>query len=159
MDLIIKEFNELTNKELYEILKSRAAIFIIEQNINYQDLDDIDYKSLHCFYKENDKVIAYLRAFYKDDNKDIAYLRAFYKDDNKDIVKIGRVLTLKHNQGLGRKLLTESLPQIIKIMKPKKITMDAQKYAIGFYQKFGFQVVSDEFIEEEILHVIMELDV
>ena len=44
-------------------------------------------------------------------------------------------------------------------MKPKKLTMDAQKYAIGFYQKFGFQVVSDEFIEEEILHVIMELDV
>ena len=145
MNLIIKKFDELTNKELYEILKSRAAIFIIEQNINYQDLDDIDYKSLHCFYKENDKVIAYLRAF--------------YKEDNKDIVKIGRVLTLKHNQGLGRKLLTESLPQIIKIMKPKKITMGAQKYAIGFYQKFGFQVVSDEFIEEEILHVIMELDV
>ena len=145
MNLIIKKFDELTNKELYEILKSRAAIFIIEQNINYQDLDDIDYNSLHCFYKENDKVTAYLRAF--------------YKDDNKDIVKIGRVLTLKHNQGLGRKLLTESLPQIIKIMKHKKITMDAQKYAIGFYQKFGFQVVSDEFIEEEILHVIMELDV
>lgn len=145
MNLIIKKFDELTNKELYEILKSRAAIFIIEQNINYQDLDDIDYNSIHCFYKENDKVTAYLRAF--------------YKEDNKDIVKIGRVLTLKHNQGLGRKLLTESLPQIIKIMKPKKITMDAQKYAIGFYQKFGFQVVSDEFIEEEILHVIMELDV
>ena len=145
MNLIIKKFDELTNKELYEILKSRAAIFIIEQNINYQDLDDIDYNSLHCFYKENDKVTAYLRAF--------------YKEDNKDIVKIGRVLTLKHNQGLGRKLLTESLPQIIKIMKPKKITMYAQKYAIGFYQKFGFQVVSDEFIEEEILHVIMELDV
>ena len=145
MNLIIKKFDELTNTELYEILKSRAAIFIIEQNINYQDLDDIDYNSIHCFYKENDKVTAYLRAF--------------YKEDNKDIVKIGRVLTLKHNQGLGRKLLTESLPQIIKIMKPKKITMDAQKYAIGFYQKFGFQVVSDEFIEEEILHVIMELDV
>lgn len=145
MKLITKQFNELTTKELYQILKSRAAIFIMEQNINYQDLDDIDYKSIHCFYKENDKVIAYLRAF--------------YKDDNKDIVKIGRVLTLKHNQGLGRKLLTDSLPKIIKIMKPKKLTMDAQKYAIGFYQKFGFQVVSDEFSEEEILHVIMELDV
>ena len=122
MKLIIKEFNELTTKELYEILKSRSEIFIIEQNINYQDLDDIDYRSLHCFYQENNRVIAYLRAF--------------YKEDNKDLVKIGRVLTLKHNQGLGRKLLTESLPKIKNIIKPKKITMDAQKYAIGFYQKF-----------------------
>ena len=145
MKLIIKEFNELTNKELYEILKSRSEIFIIEQNINYQDLDNIDYKSIHCFYKENDRVIAYLRAF--------------YKDDNKDIVKIGRVLTLNHGLGIGKKLLSESLPEIKKIMSPKKITMDAQKYAIGFYEKFGFKVVSDEFIEEEILHVIMELDI
>ena len=145
MQLIVKKFNELTTKELYEILKSRAEIFIIEQNINYQDLDDIDYKSLHCFYQEDEKVIAYLRAF--------------YKDDNKDIVKIGRVLTLKHGIGLGKKLLSESLPEIKKILSPKKITMSAQKYAIGFYEKFGFKVVSDEFIEEEILHVIMELDV
>lgn len=145
MQLIVKEFNELTTKELYEILKSRAEIFIIEQNINYQDLDDIDYKSLHCFYQEDEKVIAYLRAF--------------YKDDNKDIVKIGRVLTLNHGIGLGKKLLSESLPEIKKILSPKKITMSAQKYAIGFYEKFGFKVVSDEFIEEEILHVIMELDV
>jgi len=145
MQLIVKEFNELTTKELYEILKSRAEIFIIEQNINYQDLDDIDYKSLHCFYQEDEKVIAYLRAF--------------YKDDNKDIVKIGRVLTLNHGIGLGKKILSESLPEIKKILSPKKITMSAQKYAIGFYEKFGFKVVSDEFIEEEILHVIMELDV
>ena len=145
MQLIIKKFNELTTKELYEILKSRAEIFIIEQNINYQDLDDIDYKSLHCFYQEDEKVIAYLRAF--------------YKDNNKDIVKIGRVLTLNHGIGLGKKLLSESLPEIKKILSPKKITMSAQKYAIGFYEKFGFKVVSDEFIEEEILHVIMELDV
>ena len=48
--LIAKHFNELTTKELYEILKARAAIFIMEQNIQYQDMDDIDYESLHCFY-------------------------------------------------------------------------------------------------------------
>ena len=56
MNLIIKTFQELDTKELYEILKARASIFIMEQNINYQDMDDIDYKSIHFFYMENDKV-------------------------------------------------------------------------------------------------------
>lgn len=141
--LIVKEFNELTAKELYEILKARAEIFIMEQNINYQDMDDIDYRSMHFFYKDNDKVSAYLRCFY----------------DGEDNVRIGRVLTMKHGIGLGRKLLEESLPIIIDKMKCKKLTMDAQKYAIGFYEKFGFKAVSEEFLEEGIMHVKMEKDV
>ena len=65
MNLISKKFNELSNTEIYEILKARLEIFILEQNIHYQDIDDIDYKSLHCFFMENNKVIAYLRAFYQ----------------------------------------------------------------------------------------------
>lgn len=50
MNLIAKNFEELTITELYEILKARAEIFIMEQDINYQDMDNIDYKSLHCFF-------------------------------------------------------------------------------------------------------------
>ena len=68
MQLIAKKFDELTTKELYEILKARSEIFQMEQNIHYQDMDDIDYQSLHCFFMENNKVIAYLRAFYQEDN-------------------------------------------------------------------------------------------
>ena len=143
MNLIVKEFSELTTTELYEILKSRAEIFIMEQNINYQDMDDIDYRSLHFFYKDGDKIVAYLRCFY----------------DGDDNVRIGRVLTMTHGIGLGRKLLEESLPIIVKKMKCIKLSMDAQSYAIGFYEKFGFKVVSDEFLEEGIMHVKMEKDV
>ena len=44
MKLTVKKFQELTTTELYEILKARAEIFIMEQEINYQDMDDIDYK-------------------------------------------------------------------------------------------------------------------
>lgn len=143
MNLIAKYFNELTTPELYEILKARSEIFIMEQNIHYQDMDNIDYKSLHCFFMEDDKVIAYLRAF--------------YQDNNKEVVKIGRVLTLKHGNGIGRELLEQSLKVIKEKMKCKKISMDAQKYATGFYEKFGFQTVSDDFLEEGIVHVGMEL--
>lgn len=143
MDLITKQFNELTTIELYEILKVRAEIFIIEQNINYQDMDDVDYNSLHCFFVEDNKVIAYLRAFYIEDN----------------IVKLGRVLTLKHGNGIGRDLLEQSLIAIKEKMPCKKICMDAQKYAVEFYKKFGFKVTSKDFLEEGIIHNTMELEI
>lgn len=145
MKLTVKKFQELTTTELYEILKARAEIFIMEQDINYQDMDDIDYKSLHCFFIEDKKVIAYLRAF--------------YQENDGDIVRIGRVLTLQHGNGTGRDLLEQSLKVIKENMKCKKIVMDAQKYAVGFYEKFGFKTISDDFYEEGILHVVMELDV
>ncbi len=145
MSVIVKGFEELTTTELYEILKARAEIFIMEQNINYQDMDDIDYGSLHCFIKEGDKVIAYLRAF--------------YKSEDKSVVKIGRVLTLEHGKGMGRTLLEESLKVLKKRMPCNKIYVEAQKYAIGFYEKFGFIPTSGEFMEEGIIHVAMELEV
>ena len=52
MNFVSKYFDELTTAELYEILKARAAIFVLEQNCLYQDLDDKDYYSLHVFYEE-----------------------------------------------------------------------------------------------------------
>lgn len=116
MKLTVKKFQELTTTELYEILKARAEIFIMEQDINYQENDG-------------------------------------------DIVRIGRVLTLQHGNGTGRDLLEQSLKAIKENMKCKKIVMDAQKYAVGFYEKFGFKTISDDFYEEGILHVVMELDV
>lgn len=145
MELIVKKFGELTTTELYEILKARAEIFIMEQGIKYQDMDDVDYRSLHCFYKEGDKVIAYLRAF--------------YQEGSTDIIRAGRVLTLAHGNGLGRKLMEESLRAIPQRMPCRKIRVDAQKYAEGFYGKFGFQTISDEYVESGVVHVDMELDV
>ncbi len=145
MNLISKKFNELSTTEIYEILKARSEIFVMEQNIHYQDIDDIDYNSLHCFFMK--------------DNKVIAYLRAFYQDVHKDIVKIGRVLTLKHGKGVGKELMEQSLQSIKEKMNCKKICMDAQKHAVGFYGKFGFKAVSNDFLEEGIVHVVMELEI
>lgn len=143
MQLIAKTFQELTSREVYEILKSRAEIFILEQNINYQDMDDIDYQSLHCFYQENNRVVAYLRAF--------------YKDDDKKIVKVGRVLTLEHGKGLGGKFLEESIAIIKTKMPCQKIYIHSQKHAEKFYKRYGFVTTSDEFIEEGVVHIEMEL--
>ena len=141
MKLVSKFFEELTTTELYEILKARAEIFVVEQECVYQDLDDKDYKSLHVFYEEEGKVIAYLRSFVKE----------------KDVIQMGRVLTIEHGKGLGGKLLKVGIEEIKTKQNPKKIFIEAQCYATGYYAREGFKVCSEEFLEDGIPHVEMEL--
>lgn len=143
MDFIAKRFDELTTVELYEILKSRAEIFLLEQRIVCQDLDDVDYKSLHCFLFDKGRVAAYLRAFPNDEKKDEA--------------TVGRVLSLQHKKGLGTELVNRSINEIRSHFSCEKIMVHAQTHAIGFYERFGFKVVSEEFMEEGVPHVTMEL--
>lgn len=142
MKFISKDFDELSLTELYEILKARSQIFILEQNMHCQDIDGMDPKAKHFFIEEDGKVMAYLRAF--------------YDDDSKTAVKMGRVLSITHGAGLGSELMRKAIAYIKENMKCQKICLDSQKHAIGFYEKFGFQVVSDEFWEEGVLHVRMQ---
>ena len=144
MELKTKYFNELSTIELYEILKARSQIFVIEQKCIYQDLDDIDYKSIHIFYQQ--------------DNKVIAYLRIFPKEENWDIVQIGRVLSIEHGKGLGGKVLKEGIKFIKEKINAKKIYIEAQCYVIGFYKREGFKICSEEFLEDGIPHIKMELE-
>lgn len=136
-----KFFNELSATEVYEILKARVQIFVVEQNCPYQDIDDVDYESLHIFYKSGEKITAYLRAFRKDD----------------ETVQLGRVLTTEHGKGLGGELLQNAIEIVEKKLNPEKIYIEAQTYAIGFYEREGFAVCSDEFLEDGIPHVKMKL--
>jgi ElaA protein len=137
-----KKFSELTATEIYEILRVRCAVFAVEQNIVCQDMDRIDYRSTHFTLS--------------DDNGEIAgYLRAFYGKDEGTVV-IGRVLTTSHGNGHGRILMEKSLEYVIREMSPKRLYLHSQVHAIGFYEKFGFKVCSEQFMEEGILHVEME---
>lgn len=138
MKFIAKSFDELTSYEVYEILKSREKIFLLEQNIICQDIDDKDKESLHCFLWENERVVAYLRAYNTEDG-----------------VGIGRVLTLEHKKGIGRELMVKSMEVIEKHFNCGKIYAHAQKHAEGFYKKLGFETISDEYIEAGIVHVTM----
>lgn len=141
MELTIKTFQELTTKELYEILKVRGAIFVVEQKCAYQDIDGLDEASLHLFYEDGGQVQAYLRAFEKEPG----------------VVQMGRVLTLRHGEGLGGRLLHEGILVIKEQFHPRKIVIEAQCYATGYYEKAGFQRCSEEFLEDGIPHVRMEL--
>ena len=143
MNFISKKFSELTTVELYKILKSRTEIFLLEQRIICQDMDGKDYESLHCYFADGDRVIAYLRAFCSGE----------------DVVTIGRVLTLEHKKGLGSELMKKSIEEIKKEFNCQKIIVHAQTQAVGFYEKMGFNSVSEEFLEEGIPHITMEMKI
>ena len=145
MNFIAKNFSELSLTELYEILKARSQIFIVEQNMHCQDIDGIDQKARHFFIEEDGNILAYLRAF--------------YENESKNVVRIGRVLSITHGVGLGADIMRKAIEDIKKNMKCKKICLDSQKHAIGFYEKLGFKTVSSEFLEEGVIHVRMELEI
>ena len=143
MDLVVKHFNELSTTELYEILKTRFEIFVTEQECIYQDLDDKDQDAVHVFcWNEKGRVAGCLRVF--------------IRDAESGVVQIGRVVTLEHGKGIGRQILHKGVEVAIEHFKAKKIYLEAQVYAIGYYAKEGFEVVSEEFMEDGIPHVKME---
>ncbi len=145
MEFFAKEFRELTTQELYEILKARCGVFVVEQKMNCQDLDDVDYRSIHFYFYDNQKVTAYFRAFFAD-------------EQNK-VLQIGRCLTVEHGKGLAKRLMRRGMDWLIASYHPEKFVLHAQKHAVGFYEKLGFSSVSDEYLEEGVIHKTMELQV
>ena len=93
LKLTIQSFEELSTSQLYEILKVRAAVFVVEQECAYQDLDGIDRHSMHVTLWRNHKIVAYARVF---------------KDDD-DLWHIGRVLTTERNKHFGLVVMREAI--------------------------------------------------
>ena len=141
-DIICKHFDDLTNRELYEILKARCEVFIIEQNCPYLDIDGKDIYSDHIFIK-------------RDDGGITACLRVFMKEDEPNTAQIGRVITTVRNAGLGGKILHAGVLHAINVFHADEIYLEAQTYATGYYAKEGFEITSDEFLEDSIPHVQM----
>ena len=73
------------------------------------------------------------------------------------MAQIGRVVTLEHGKGVGGAMLKRGVEVAKDAFCAKKIYLEAQVYAIGYYAKEGFKVVSDEFMEDGTPHVRMEL--
>ena len=141
MQFACKTFCELTGAQVYEILKARQQIFMLEQEILCLDMDDKDYDSIHFFLEEEGKILAYMRAF--------------YLDDSQATLKIGRVLSVNHGKGLGRQLMESAMQQIRSEGKAGSLFVHSQVQAAGFYEKMGFTAISEPFLEEGVWHVSM----
>ncbi|MGL4980637.1 MAG: GNAT family N-acetyltransferase [Fusobacteriaceae bacterium] len=143
MEIVIKKFEELSAMELYEILKVRSEVFVVEQNCPYLDPDGKDLTSEHIIVRENLEIIAYARIL----KPGVSY----------DESSIGRVLTVEkaRGRGLGKELIQKAVQHITMVWNEKKIRISGQAYLLDFYKNLGFNSVSEIYLEDDIPHIEM----
>ena len=141
MEIKVKHFSELTADEVFEIYKLRIAVFVVEQNCPYQDIDDFDKVSYHILGYENGKLIAYARL--------LPEKTVF------DTVSIGRVISVVRRKGNATLIVKQAIKSAYEKTGADKITIEAQTYAKDLYLKLGFEQVSGEFLEDGIPHIKM----
>ncbi|MGF6968394.1 ElaA protein [Paraburkholderia sp. WC7.3g] len=144
-----KPFVDLTGVEVYEMLAARSAVFVVEQNCVYGDIDGLDIEAWHllAYGTGDDTALPPLAG----------YLRVLLPDAADADVRIGRVLTTApfRGIGLGNAMLERSLAQIHAQWPDTPIRLHAQAHLQGFYGAFGFRPVSEIHDEDGIPHVWM----
>ena len=141
MELQVKRFSELSTEELYEILRLRVSVFVVEQKCPYMETDDLDQNALHVYFRDAEGIQAYLRII--------------DKSDTREYVTIGRVISVKRRRGIGTELVREGIRLAMEIFGADTVYIEAQVYAQPFYENLGFVRISGEFLEDGIPHVKM----
>ncbi|WP_147804014.1 GNAT family N-acetyltransferase [Alkalicoccus halolimnae] len=143
MKWTIKSFEELTADELYQILKIRVEIFVVEQECPYPEIDGMDKAAEHLYAVEDNEVKAYARLLPPG---------TMYQE-----ASIGRVLVAgdKRGTGLGKELMKRAVKNLDENYSQTPIRLQAQEYAEAFYAAFSFQRISDTYLEDNIPHVDM----
>lgn len=144
MEWNFNTFNELTAAGLYNILKLRVDVFVVEQDCPYPELDNLDQQCIHLTCVEEGEIIAYSRLVPAD---------AKY-----DIPSIGRVVVQPEarGRGLAKELLNKSIQFILTEWQAYEIQLQGQYYLKDFYESFGFNPISDVYDEDGIPHLDMK---
>lgn len=143
MKWVFKSFDELSNKEFHGICKERVAVFVVEQNCAYQEIDDDDLIATHIFKTEGENLLAYCRVIPCADG-----------------VHLGRVLTVAKGRGagLGREMLAAAINFIRQNYKGV-IHAQAQTHLEKFYASVGFRAISESYWVDNIPHTDMVLKI
>ncbi|MEQ6124450.1 GNAT family N-acetyltransferase [Pseudotenacibaculum sp. MALMAid0570] len=143
IDFVVKEFTELTAVEIYQMLRLRSEVFVVEQNCVYQDIDSKDQKAYHVLGYKNNILIAYARIF---DSGDYFQLPS-----------IGRILVQEEERKFkyGYELVAHSIQFIQNNFREKSILISAQTYLLKFYNSLGFIQQGEEYLEDGIPHMKM----
>lgn len=143
MELTVKTFSELSAEELFDIYRLRVSVFVVEQKCPYQEVDDLDKAACHVWLRDEDGIEAYARV--------LPAGTAF------PTAAIGRVIAVKRRCGLGSRIVKEAIRVAGEKFGADRITIEAQVYARTLYEKLGFRQTSEEFLEDGIPHIRMEL--
>jgi ElaA protein len=145
MRFILKSFKDLSSEQLYEVLKLRSAVFVIEQNCIYQDMDDKDKKAMHLLGYNGEELMAYARLLAPG----ISYKEA----------SIGRVVVDPDHRGKnsGKELMTKAIEKTLSIFETNEIVISAQQYLEKFYTELGFIKEGEMYLEDDIPHIKMRL--
>ncbi|WP_332629331.1 GNAT family N-acetyltransferase [Halalkalibacter flavus] len=143
MNWTVKKFDELSISELYELIRLRIEVFVVEQDCPYQELDTKDQEAFHLLGRINGELVAYSRLFQK---------RTVATD-----ASIGRVIVKEsgRGKGYGQALLTKSIDFLETELHEKGILIHAQQYLQEFYESFGFKPISDIYLLDGINHLDM----
>lgn len=136
-----KRFHELTVDELYELLRIRSEVFVVEQDCVYLDMDGDDQVSIHLWLTIDDRVVALCRVC--------------PAGTHMDEVSIGRVITTIRGKGYGKRIMLEGIKIAREYFGAERIDIEAQEYARGFYEQTGFRQSSEPFILDGIPHIKM----
>lgn len=139
----LKKFDELTALEMYEILKLRSEVFVVEQNCVFLDMDDRDQFAYHLQGRINGVLAAVVRIL----PPGLAYNEP----------SIGRVVSspLFRRQGVGIELMNNAIKETLVLYAPCAIKIGAQEYLKKFYESFGFVQCSETYLEDDIPHIKM----
>ena len=143
MNFIVKHFSELSTEELFKIYRLRVAVFVVEQQCAYQEVDDMDREAYHFWFENDDGIEAYLRLM------PAGVARAE--------VSLGRVIAVKRRCGLGTKIVAEGIRFAKEKLGASEIVIEAQTYVKKMYESLGFRAESEEFLEDGIPHIRMRL--
>ena len=148
----IKTFDDLTRVDLYHILKARSQVFVVEQQCPYQDIDDLDFDCLHLVAHQDERLVGYCRII-------PAKYNTIKTDHDVPMAAIGRVLVLPAFRGaaIAQKIMNEAIKYCRKKYGKKPIVIAAQTYLMDFYQSLGFEPASERYMEDNIEHIVMVL--
>ena len=135
-----QRFDALTADQLYQLLRFRQSIFVVEQRSPYPDLDGLDHDAWHLLLRTDGALAGYLRLMPMP-------------------VRIGRVavaLRLRRH-GLGRRLMEEGLRFCREHYPAQGIVLAAQLNLVPFYTSFGFAAISEPYDDFGVLHVEMRM--
>ena len=141
---VTKTFAELTVNELYDLLKLRSEVFVVEQKCIFLDIDNNDQKAFHTIGFIGEEVVATTRLF----DKNIMY---------DGYQSIGRVVGSPRRRGLGigKALMQYSIQECERLFGKGPIKIGAQLYLKKFYGEQGFEQSGDIYLEDEIDHIPM----